>query len=176
MELVCVWCREHRIRDLATRFRWVFNSCLDNLCSSCNSGTYNKTMNCIFCKIIAGEIPCHKIYEDENVFSFLDIHPNNLGHALIIPKEHFENLLETPSHVAEALMVAVQLLAPRILSAVDAHGFNVGINTGVASGQMVMHTHVHIIPRFEEDGLVHWPTKEILSEEFNAVAKKIRSL
>lgn len=130
-------------------------------------------MSCIFCKIIAGEIPCDKIYEDTQVIAFLDIHPNNPGHALIVPKEHFENLLETPAHVAEALMVAVQLLAPRITAAVKATGFNVGINTGASSGQMVMHTHVHIIPRFEGDGLVHWPTKEMSGDELKVISEKI---
>ncbi len=133
-------------------------------------------MNCIFCKIIAGEIPCNKVYEDDALIAFLDIHPNNPGHTLIVPKEHFENLLETPAHVAEALMVAVQLLAPRVMLATQATGFNVGVNTGVSSGQVVMHTHVHIIPRFEGDGLVHWPTKEISTEMLEEVAEKMRAL
>lgn len=133
-------------------------------------------MNCIFCKIIAGEIPCNKVYEDDALIAFLDIHPNNPGHTLIVPKEHFENLLETSAHVAEALIVAVQLLAPRVMLATQATGFNVGINTGASSGQMVMHTHVHIIPRFEGDGLVHWPTKEISAEMLEEIAEKMRAL
>jgi len=133
-------------------------------------------MTCIFCKIIAGEIPCDKVYEDADVFAFLDIRPNNPGHTLIVPKEHFENLLETPAHVAEALVVAAQLVAPRAMAAVGATGFNLGVNTGGASGQVVMHTHVHIIPRFEHDGLVHWPTKEMTAEELSSIAEKIRAL
>lgn len=131
-------------------------------------------MNCIFCKIIAGEIPCNKVYEDDALIAFLDIHPNNPGHTLIVPKEHFENLLETPAHIAEALMVAVQLLAPRVMAAVGASGFNLGINTGASSGQMVMHTHAHIIPRFDDDGLVHWPTREISAGDLEQIAMRIR--
>ena len=133
-------------------------------------------MNCIFCKIIAGEIPCNKVYEDAHVVAFLDIHPNNPGHTLVVPKEHFENLLETPTHVVEALMVAVQLLAPRAMAATGASGFNLGVNTGASSGQMVMHTHAHIIPRFEGDGLVHWLTKEISNELLEEIAEKMRAL
>ncbi|OGH67627.1 MAG: hypothetical protein A3C15_01400 [Candidatus Magasanikbacteria bacterium RIFCSPHIGHO2_02_FULL_50_9b] len=130
-------------------------------------------MSCIFCKIVAGEIPCHKVFEDENLLAFLDIHPCNPGHTLVIPKQHFENLLETPAVVVLQLMNGVHTLAPRVVAAVGAHGFNLGVNTGPASGQVIMHTHAHIIPRFEHDGLVHWPTKEMTSDELHQITLKI---
>ena len=130
---------------------------------------------CIFCKIIAGEIPCHKAFEDEHVLAFLDIHPCNPGHTLVVPKEHCETLLHTPAHVAAAMMAVVQTVAPRAIAAVGAHGFNLGVNTGPASGQVIMHTHAHIIPRFEGDGLVHWPEKEMSEEALKIVAEKIRA-
>lgn len=133
-------------------------------------------MNCIFCKIIAGEIPSYKVFENEHVFAFLDIHPNNPGHTLVIPKQHFENLLETPPGILHHITDAVQAIAPQVMDVVGAHGFNMVVNTGAVSGQVVMHMHTHIIPRFDNDGLRHWPGKEVSSEELAVAAEKIRNL
>lgn len=132
-------------------------------------------MDCIFCKIIAGEIPCHNVFENEHVIAFIDIHPCNPGHTLVVPKQHCENLLETPPDIAHHMMDVVQELAPRVMRAVGAHGFNLGVNTGIASGQAIKHTHAHIIPRFTDDGLRHWPEKVMSQEEFAGVAEKIRA-
>lgn len=112
--------------------------------------------NCIFCKIIRGEIPSQKIYENEHVFAFLDIHPINRGHTLVIPKAHHENIYTIPEDVYAHLMESVRMLAPKVKQAVGAHGVNIGINNEKAAGQLVFHMHVHIIPRFEGDGHEHW--------------------
>lgn len=112
--------------------------------------------DCLFCKIVSGEIPSEKIYEDENTFAFLDIHPINRGHTLVVPKTHYENIYEAPEEVFTKVMRTVQLLAPKIKQAVGADGINIGINNGKAAGQLVYHLHTHIIPRFESDGYSHW--------------------
>ena len=121
--------------------------------------------DCLFCKIIAGDIPCDKVYEDDDVFAFLDIAPVNPGHTLIVPKAHHENLEHMSVASAQALFGAVRRLAPAIRTAVGANAFNIGVNTGADAGQIVMHTHVHVMPRFPDDGLGHWPKKHLTKEE-----------
>src|SRR3989344_7033437 len=111
---------------------------------------------CIFCKIIKGDIPCSKIYEDEKTLVFLDIQPVHEGHCLIVPKEHSENLLETQDKTLQAMILTSKKVAKAIMEATHADGFNIHINTKRAAGQLVDHVHFHIIPRFKEDGLKLW--------------------
>ncbi|MFO8016859.1 MAG: HIT family protein [Candidatus Woesearchaeota archaeon] len=113
--------------------------------------------DCIFCKIINGEIPSSKLYEDDLVYAFLDIQPVNRGHTLIIPKEHHKDLLETPEETIDAMFRAVKKVAPAVIRGVNADGFNLGMNNKEAAGQVVFHAHLHIVPRFKDDGLKLWP-------------------
>ncbi len=112
--------------------------------------------SCIFCSIIKGEIPAQKIFEDEDTFAFLDVHPINRGHTLVVPKIHYANIYEVPDDVLAKIMHTVRFLAPKIKQAVGAEGINIGINNDKAAGQLVFHIHAHIIPRFEGDGHAHW--------------------
>lgn len=112
--------------------------------------------DCIFCKIVSGEVPSLKIYEDEFTFAFLDIHPINRGHTLVVPKEHHQNIYTIPQLVFQHVMDTVRILAPKIKQAVAADGINIGINNEAAAGQLVFHLHAHIIPRFNDDGHAHW--------------------
>jgi histidine triad (HIT) family protein len=114
----------------------------------------------IFEKIIAGDIPAHKIYEDENTFAFLDAEPINPGHTLVVPKKPHKNMYESPANEFGSLMQVVHRLAPKIKQAVSADGINIGINNDSAAGQEVMHLHVHIMPRFADDGFQHWHGKK----------------
>jgi len=131
--------------------------------------------DCIFCKIIKKEIPADFIYENDRIVAFLDIHPNNPGHALVVPKAHFTDLLETPDDVLADIMSRTKKIAPAIIKAVNADGFNTIFNTKPAAGQAVFHTHMHIIPRFKGDGLRHWPEKELSKEEMEKIKKGIIS-
>jgi len=108
--------------------------------------------DCLFCKIVAGEIPSHKIYEDKNSFVFLDIHPQSLGHAMVIPKIHAVDITELPQDKVGPLFETVQKMAKYIPETLGAAGLTVGINQGTVSGQVVPHLHVHLMPRFEGDG------------------------
>lgn len=133
--------------------------------------------DCIFCKIIKGEIPSNKVYEDDEVLAFLDIGPINKGHCLNIPKEHYDNLVELPEDLAEQVMRVVKKVAPSVLEITQADGFNVGLNNGEAAGQVVMHAHFHIIPRLNDDGLEHWPRQEYTDgEEREEIARSISDL
>ncbi|MBD3249659.1 HIT domain-containing protein [Candidatus Woesearchaeota archaeon] len=131
--------------------------------------------DCIFCKIVNGEIPCSKIYEDEKVLAFLDISPINKGHVLLIPKEHHKDLFDTPDDTLAAFAKTAKKIAKAIEQATDADGINLGQNNGKAAGQEVFHAHIHIIPRFSDDGLKHWPGGKYKEGEEKEFAEKIRS-
>lgn len=131
--------------------------------------------DCIFCKIIKGEIPCYKIYEDDNVLAFLDITPVNPGHTLIIPKNHHIDLLELPEIEAQILITTIKKITPAIISGVEAKAFNLNLNNGKFAGQVVGHVHWHIIPRFEEDKKELWHGSSHNAEEMENILKKIKS-
>lgn len=130
--------------------------------------------DCIFCKIIAGEIPAARIYEDDETLAFLDIHPNVKGHALIIPKSHVKDLREAAPAEMAAVLKTAQRIAPAILKATNSEGFNIAMNNGAAAGQVIFHWHVHLIPRTSDDGLKFWPEQSYADGEAVELAKKIQ--
>ena len=133
--------------------------------------------DCIFCKIIRGEIPCTKVYETHTVLAFLDIAPVNKGHTLVVPKAHYENIWELPASLGAELMAAVQAVGQALKDGLGAGGMNLGMNNGAVAGQLVMHAHWHLIPRFPGDGLTLWPQKSYDSmEEMSLMALKISNV
>jgi len=131
--------------------------------------------DCIFCKIIKGEIPSYKIYEDKDFLAFLDINPLNPGHTLVIPKEHHKNLQELPNNLVEKLFCVVKKISALIKNETKADGINILINNGEVAGQIVFHIHVHILPRFKNDGYTHWKSRASYKEgEVEKLAKKIQ--
>jgi len=131
--------------------------------------------DCIFCKISAGEIPVYKIYEDDAVLAFLDITPVNPGHTLVIPKNHFDNLLDLPEAEAHKLIGIIKKIAPAILTGVGADGFNLELNNGTVAGQVVNHVHWHIVPRYQGDGRELWHGRNYGEGEAEKVLEKIKS-
>ncbi|MFW6110505.1 MAG: HIT family protein [Thermoproteota archaeon] len=137
--------------------------------------------DCIFCKIIEGEIQANKIFEDEETLAFLDAHPLARGHTLVIPKTHISKFEELPGREAETLFKNIHTLVPKIQRAVEAPSSTIAINNGPESGQEIPHVHVHIIPRFkgDEGGPIHSIMKRkppLPQEEMKKIAQKIRSL
>lgn len=130
--------------------------------------------DCLFCKIIAGQIPCHKIFESDRVLAFLDIGPVSTGHALVIPKQHAENLASGSADDARALMEVIYELAPKIVRGVGATGYNLGMNHGEVAGQDVMHTHLHIMPRKEGEPRA-FVKQHPAQDELAKVAEQIRA-
>lgn len=109
--------------------------------------------NCIFCKIIKGDIPSTKIYEDDHVLAFLDISQVTKGHTLVIPKRHIKDLYEMDEDTASHLFRVVPKITRAIMDAMGAKGLNVAINNREVAGQTVFHSHIHLIPRYsDQDG------------------------
>jgi histidine triad (HIT) family protein len=109
--------------------------------------------SCIFCKIVGGQIPCMRVFETDDLLSFLDIGPLAEGHLLVIPKNHYERLEEMPPEAVAALTRHLPALGKALLQVTGAAGYNVLQNNGKVSGQEVMHVHFHLIPRAAGDGL-----------------------
>ena len=107
---------------------------------------------CIFCKIVRGEIPSAKVYEDDTKLAFMDIGPVRPGHVLLIPKTHHERLTDMPGDDVADLASVLPALARAVVKAADADGFNIHQTNGACSGQVVPHVHLHVIPRHDDDG------------------------
>ena len=115
-------------------------------------------MDCIFCKIVQGDIPATKVYEDDDFFGFLDIAPINKGHVLIIPKEHYETYLEMPEELSSKFGEVLHKVTKAVYDAVEPEGYNIFTNNYKIAGQEVPHLHFHILPRFKDDGFSFvWP-------------------
>jgi histidine triad (HIT) family protein len=129
----------------------------------------------IFSKIIAGEIPCHRVYEDDKVLAFLDINPLSKGHTLIIPKEPAVTLDQLSDESAAAIGRVLPRLARAILQATGAAAYNVLQNNGVGAHQAVMHVHFHIIPKYADgSGLgIGWPARQLNAEDGRQLASAI---
>lgn len=113
--------------------------------------------DCIFCRIVAGEIPSARVYEDATKLAFMDIGPVQPGHALLIPKKHYERLTDMPPDEAADLAGILPTLANAVVAAAGADGFNIHQTNGACSGQVVPHVHIHVIPRRDNDGYsFHW--------------------
>lgn len=133
--------------------------------------------SCLFCKIVSNEIPSTKVYEDDRVLAFLDIHPVNIGHTLVVPKAHHVNLYDTEDGTLTHMMIVAKKLSVAIKGALGADGVNIEMNNDPAAGQIIFHTHVHIVPRFEGDGFKHWHGARGYDKgEETEVAQKIQNI
>src|SRR5690625_1429190 len=133
--------------------------------------------DCLFCKIIDGEIPSAKVYEDEHVYAFLDISQVTKGHTLVIPKQHTRNIYDTPADVAKELFARVPKIANAIKDAYNPIGINLLNNNEKPASQSVFHLHIHLIPKYKEDEGFSpiWPTHEddYTLEDLNEIAQNI---
>lgn len=132
--------------------------------------------DCLFCKIVAGEIPSTRVYEDADTLAFMDIGPVIKGHTLVIPKQHYDAITKTPGDVLARLMKVVQKIAQAQMNGLKANGVNVLNANGVAAGQQVPHIHFHVVPRFNTDGHHwNWAVKKYDSmEEMKKIADEIK--
>jgi histidine triad (HIT) family protein len=131
--------------------------------------------SCLFCKIIKGEIPSMKVYEDEDTLAFLDIKPINPGHTLVIPKAHYANVIETPEEVLVKMMRTVKKIGHAFKDGLGVENFNLAMNNGAPAGQVVFHAHIHVMPRHEGDGYELWKGKEYVGDEMQTIGNLIKN-
>jgi len=131
--------------------------------------------DCIFCKIVRKEIPATFVYENHKTFAFMDIKPTNPGHVLVVPKEHHADFASTPADQLGDIVAVAQRVGQAAVSELGAAGFNIGVNNGRAAGQIVDHMHLHVIPRYEGDGLELWHGKPYAEGEMEALAEKLKT-
>ena len=133
-----------------------------------------KKEDCIFCKIANGEIPSKTVYEDEDFRVILDLGPATKGHALILPKEHADNLYALSDEMAAKTMILAKKMACRMKDRLQCDGLNLVQNNGETAGQTVMHFHLHLIPRYENDGQkINWVPGQPSQDELEAIRKEI---
>lgn len=134
---------------------------------------------CIFCKIAKGKLDSAKIYEDDRIFAFLDINPVTRGHCLVIPKNHYENIFDIDSVALQHAVIAAKKIAERMKDSLGADGIRLSQSNGKAAGQVVSHLHIHVIPRYEGDGVsmnmlgVEQPPEADI-DQLKTLAEKIR--
>ena len=132
---------------------------------------------CIFCSIVNGEIPSSRIYEDDTVIAILDISQVTKGHTLVIPKQHTESFMSCDAELMKHVMEVAQMLSVRIMERTHAAGMNILSNINEAAGQSVMHFHVHLIPRYENEqnkSLLTWGQADISDEEMDEIMQSLR--
>lgn len=132
--------------------------------------------DCVFCKIVAGELPAYQVYEDESTLAFLDIHPVASGHTLVIPKSaNCSNIFDVSPEDWGAMCESARRVAIALEQALGADGVNVMMNNREHAGQVVDHPHIHLIPRFKGDGLKLWPHGAYKDGEAESLTEAIRS-
>ena len=130
--------------------------------------------SCIFCKIINGDIPSEKVYEDDTFIVIQTLTQSVKGHTLIIPKEHSTDIMHMDSSLGTPLLKLIQHVGNAQKKGLGADGFNIAVNTGSKAGQQVFHTHIHILPRYEGDGKTLWTEQEVSSEKRSEYGRRIR--
>ena len=130
-------------------------------------------MTCLFCNIIDGEQPAHKFLDSENFIAILDVFPVNKGHILLIPKQHLETIEELPLEHSEEFIKTIQKITRAQREILQAQGINIITNNGKTAGQKIFHAHVHLIPRYENDGLESWPGKKSDEAELTHIASEL---
>ena len=130
--------------------------------------------NCIFCKIVSGELPSYKVYENKYTLAFLDINPVGLGHVLVISKKHYPSIEDTPEEELCEIIKTVKKVGKALKQGLGVEGYNVLKNNDPVAGQIIPHNHFHLIPRKEGDGLHLWPQKKYKEGEAEEVLKKIK--
>ena len=132
--------------------------------------------NCIFCRIVAGEVPCYKLHEDEQVLAFLDVGPLSRGHTLIIPRGHWTTIDQVPGEVSAAMGALLPSVSQAVMAATGASAWNVLQNNGKAAHQAVNHVHMHIIPKNATGGLgIDWPAGSLDEDDAATLQKAIRA-
>ncbi|MCI8326626.1 MAG: HIT family protein [Lachnospiraceae bacterium] len=136
-----------------------------------------KKDDCIFCKIVSGEIPSRKIYEDEDMIAIMDLNPTSKGHSLIIPKEHCRDLYEIDEEIAAKVMKTAKKLAQKMTDVLCCDGFNLLQNNGEVAGQTIFHFHLHLIPRYKDadNNLLKFTSVKLTDQEMDNLCQQLKN-
>ena len=129
--------------------------------------------NCIFCQIVNGEAPSTKVYEDDDFIAIQSLFQSVKGHTLLIPKEHSDDITTMKPELGQKMLELIQKVGSAQMKGLGADGFNVAVNTKRAAGQVIDHTHIHLLPRFKEDGMTLWKEHDVSEEDRVLYAEKI---
>lgn len=133
--------------------------------------------NCIFCKIVAGQIPCFKLLEDDETIAFMDINPVNPGHSLAVAKGHWPTVDVIPTEVLAAVAASAQKVAKAVIGELKPHGVNLLQANGAGAGQSVPHLHIHIMPRRPNDGVaLNWEYQPGVKAEIEAIYTRLKAV
>ncbi len=130
-------------------------------------------MDCVFCKVVKGELPAYKVYEDEKTLAFLDIYPVYKGHTLVVPKVHTENISDISESDLAAVAATSKKVAELLKKKLNCDGINLVQSNGKAASQVIMHFHMHVVPRFVNDGLNLWSHGEKASFNLKEIHAEI---
>lgn len=130
--------------------------------------------DCIFCKIVKGELPSYKVYEDDDTLAFLDIKPTAQGHTLVVPKKHYANLEEISEEDLQKVILTVKKIGKALKEGLQAESYNVCENNDKAAGQIIPHIHFHLIPRYKADTLDQWPQSDYPEGRAQEILEKIK--
>ena len=132
--------------------------------------TGQEPQSCLFCRIVSGDLPSHGVYEDDLVSAFLDIHPVGLGHTLVVPKRHFENVRDIPADLLAHVHQVAKRVAEAQIGALNPAGISIAQNNGAAAGQIIFHLHVHVIPKSGQEQ----QRADMSDDDLAAVAQRLR--
>jgi histidine triad (HIT) family protein len=163
---------EDQVRELKSQVESATPEQLEKFISSQQGGEEE----CLFCEIASGNIETVKVYEDKAIFVMMDINPANLGHIIIIPKQHYQFIFQIPDEVLWDMFRTAKLIIPSLINIVKAKGFNILISQGIAAQQRINHFSLNVIPRFEGDKVnFGWERKQFINEQKD-VAKKLSEI
>ncbi|MCF7819928.1 MAG: HIT family protein [Candidatus Pacebacteria bacterium] len=129
--------------------------------------------DCIFCKIVKGEVSSYRIYENDKVLAFLDKNPTSPGHLLVIPKDHYENLEEISENFLAEVVKVVKIMGQKVKEKLNYPAYNVIQNNGKEAGQIIDHLHFHVLPRKSDDGLTFPSGQEVKEEDLQEIQNKL---
>lgn len=131
--------------------------------------------DCVFCKIVNGELPCYKVYEDDDVFAFFDVNPVNAYHTLVIPRQHYKDIFDIPEDQLVNITRAVKKITTTLKEKVGIENLQIVSSSGADAQQDVFHIHFHIVPRNKDDGQnITWTPKLELKEKFNELLSRLQ--
>lgn len=130
--------------------------------------------DCIFCKIVKGEEKSNKVYETDKILAILDVNPISKGHLLVIPKEHYKDIFDISETILKEIIISIKKISEMVKENLGARGVNILHASREEAQQSVFHFHIHLVPRYKDDGLDTWPKSEYKELNFEEVAKKIK--